>query len=609
MTIATRTSKAAFSGNGVTTAFPLPFPFRRDADIKALLREGGNETPLELGAHFALSGAGSAEGGRLTMAAAPVQGQTLVVWRAPDIVQEVDYVENAAFPAETHEGALDLLTMICQSLQEQVDRAVLYPVSTPAGEVLDSPAFLASAAASRDAALASARESAASAGQAAQSASQSAASAGQAAQSAAKAEGVAATLDGAVKVSATDAVARSLSAKLAAGDGLAESVLDPGGDETLRLSVALAAGSGLEFSSGRLAVKAGQGLALSASGLAANVGTSAGQLVQLDAAGRLPALDAQNLARVADQLARDNAAQNAFVSWLAAGRASGPVPKGYLWTFSTDEWSKANAAFDAAGGCYHNESPPTQIAQGVGAAIGTMTGMGGLAAAFDGNTSQANNACAYVAASTGYVGKDWGSGTTRRVVGFKYWASNNYGFAYSGSGNVTLTLLGSNTNDVATATSLGSVSVANVNSAVAEFTNSSIGTAYRYHWVSCAQSGATQVNCAEVQFFEAGAASNMTLYSMPVSLGYVPARATMYLLHRGVDAVTLNTDVKVAASRVSGWTYATDLADLGAFDAEYKLLRCTVDISGATSGSLGYVRVDTFNAKRQRVRAALAWFQ
>ncbi len=152
MTLSTQTSKASFSGNGVTTVFPLPFPFARDADIRALLLEGGVETELALGTHYTIEGAGGSSGGSLTMLAPPATGRTLVIWRAPAIVQEVDYVENSAFPAETHEAALDLLTMICQSLQEQLGRAVLYPVSTPAEDILDSAEFLGVVTSGRDAA-------------------------------------------------------------------------------------------------------------------------------------------------------------------------------------------------------------------------------------------------------------------------------------------------------------------------------------------------------------------------------------------------------------------------------------------------------------------------
>jgi hypothetical protein len=268
MTLSTQLSKTSFAGNGVTTAFPLPFPFLREADIRVLLSRDGAETPLTLGTHYTLSGAGSAEGGGLTLLTPPATGQTLVVWRAPAIVQEVDYVENSAFPAETHEAALDLLTMICQSLQEQVDRAVLYPVSTPDEDILDSASFLAAADASRDAARMSQQDAAQSAAKAGQSAQDAAAAVGRAEAGASAAEALAATADGLVKVSPGDTLAQSLSAKLSAGDGLAETLLAPGAAESLRLSVALAETSGLEFAAGALRVRAGAGLALSAAGLA-----------------------------------------------------------------------------------------------------------------------------------------------------------------------------------------------------------------------------------------------------------------------------------------------------------------------------------------------------
>lgn len=271
MTLSTQTSKAAFMGNGVTTVFPLPFPFQREADIKALLRRDGAETPLLPGSHYSLSGAGSAQGGSLTLRVPAATGETLLVYRAPAIVQEVDYVENSAFPAETHEAALDLLTMICQALQEQISRAVLYPVSTPQDEVLDSAAFLDAAQANRIQAQT-----------AAQGAGESAASAGDSAElaaaSAALATEIAATATGLVKVSAGDALGGSLSAKLAAGDGLAETLLNPGAAESLRLSVALAPSSGLAFASGLLRVQPGPGLSASGAGLAVDTGPGSAQI-------------------------------------------------------------------------------------------------------------------------------------------------------------------------------------------------------------------------------------------------------------------------------------------------------------------------------------------
>jgi len=193
-------------------------------------------------------------------------------------VQEVDYVENSAFPAETHEAALDLLTMICQSLQEQIGRAVLYPVSTPDEDILDSSTFLGTATASVASARAAEQNASASATRAAQSAQSAADSSDQAAASASAAAGMAATASGLVKVSVSDAEGGSLSVKLAAGDGLAETLLNPGAAESLRLSVALAVQPGLEFSSGLLRVRAGTGLALSATGLAVDTGAAGAQI-------------------------------------------------------------------------------------------------------------------------------------------------------------------------------------------------------------------------------------------------------------------------------------------------------------------------------------------
>lgn len=131
MTIASTTSKVSYNGSGSTGPFSITFKFAKNADIVATKRSSaGVETVLTLTTHYTLTGAGEASGGALTLVTALAVGESLVIARVPGITQEVDYVENSAFPAETHEGALDLLTMICQSLQEQVDRAVKVDISS-----------------------------------------------------------------------------------------------------------------------------------------------------------------------------------------------------------------------------------------------------------------------------------------------------------------------------------------------------------------------------------------------------------------------------------------------------------------------------------------------
>lgn len=264
MTISSQSSKATYAGNGVTNVFPVTFPFQRDEDIYALLSAGGFETPLSQGAHYQLSGAGGALGGAITLSTPPATGQTLILWRDPAIVQEVDYVENSSFPAETHESALDLLTMICQALREKLDRAVLYPLSTPAAQIKDSRAFLEACETARELAQQLAEQ----AGAAALAAQAHSVLAGQQAQAAQNAVG-------GLRVSTTDTAPANLSVKLTAGDGLAETLLEPGGDETLRLSLALAADSGLETPGGLLRVLAvpGGGLRCTAEGFCVDAGS------------------------------------------------------------------------------------------------------------------------------------------------------------------------------------------------------------------------------------------------------------------------------------------------------------------------------------------------
>jgi len=142
MTIASQISTAAFAGNGVSAEFPLPFRFMAAADVAVVLRSAdGTETLLSEGTDYALSGAGAASGGTCVLGSPPLPGQTLVLTRAPRIVQETDYQENDAFPAESHEAALDLLTMICQALDEKIARAPLVKVSAPVrGLSLGDPA-------------------------------------------------------------------------------------------------------------------------------------------------------------------------------------------------------------------------------------------------------------------------------------------------------------------------------------------------------------------------------------------------------------------------------------------------------------------------------------
>lgn len=133
MTVSTTSPRVSYAGNGSTTVFTVPFYFLAAADLRVLKRTAlGAESLLSLNTHYSVSGAGSAAGGSITLGTAPASGETVTIVRDPVIVQATDYLPNDPFPAESHERALDLLTMVGQRLDDRLDRAlVLADSDTP----------------------------------------------------------------------------------------------------------------------------------------------------------------------------------------------------------------------------------------------------------------------------------------------------------------------------------------------------------------------------------------------------------------------------------------------------------------------------------------------
>lgn len=136
MTILAIPPRQSFAGNGVTTAFPVPFDFFGADELRVIERDNatGAEVPLALGVGFAVAG-GNGDAGTVTTTAAPAVGTTLFILRSTKRTQEVDYVSADPFPAETHELALDRLTAIAQELEREIERTVRVP-ETETGFVL-----------------------------------------------------------------------------------------------------------------------------------------------------------------------------------------------------------------------------------------------------------------------------------------------------------------------------------------------------------------------------------------------------------------------------------------------------------------------------------------
>ena len=135
MTISTTDSRISYNGNGVTTVFSFPYRFLANGDIVVVsVSSTGVETTKVLTTDYTLTGAGDDAGGSVTMLVAPASGTRLVIYRDTEVVQETDYTSGDAFPAESHERALDRLTMI---LQEKTPgaagatRAIQIPIGDP----------------------------------------------------------------------------------------------------------------------------------------------------------------------------------------------------------------------------------------------------------------------------------------------------------------------------------------------------------------------------------------------------------------------------------------------------------------------------------------------
>ena len=125
MTISTQDSKVNYQGNGQTKVFQIPFPFLENNQIYVQKKDAqGNLINYTYATDYTVTGADEENGGSVTLNVAPEQGSTISIYRDVPLTQEVDYRENEIFPAETHEEALDKLTMEVQQIQEQLDRSV-----------------------------------------------------------------------------------------------------------------------------------------------------------------------------------------------------------------------------------------------------------------------------------------------------------------------------------------------------------------------------------------------------------------------------------------------------------------------------------------------------
>lgn len=142
MTVSSTTTKSSHSGNGSLDTFAYAFKIFADDDLVVIIRTNstGAETTKTKTTHYTVTGVGSASGGNVVFTSGniPTSGETVVIKRSLTLTQSTDYVANDPFPADSHEDALDRLTMIAQQQQEVFDRAVVLPETDTASTTIPS---------------------------------------------------------------------------------------------------------------------------------------------------------------------------------------------------------------------------------------------------------------------------------------------------------------------------------------------------------------------------------------------------------------------------------------------------------------------------------------
>ncbi len=136
MTITNTRVKQRYNCDGSVTSFAIPFDFQESDEVTVYLRDESvspiTETLLTEGAlpngEYTLTGGPPVTTVETNSAYASTY--KIVIKRATDQTQEIEYSDNDAFPAEVTGDGLDKLTQLIQEIAEELDRAILLPVSS-----------------------------------------------------------------------------------------------------------------------------------------------------------------------------------------------------------------------------------------------------------------------------------------------------------------------------------------------------------------------------------------------------------------------------------------------------------------------------------------------
>lgn len=134
MTVASTTNRVSYAGNGTTTDFAFPHPYRASSDLVVTLRTTatGAEVAQVEGVNYTVSGTPTSDAGGFASATvsfgtAPASGTQVHIDRIVARTQTTDYVAGDGIPPSSIEGSLDKLTQLVQELDSRFERTLLQP--------------------------------------------------------------------------------------------------------------------------------------------------------------------------------------------------------------------------------------------------------------------------------------------------------------------------------------------------------------------------------------------------------------------------------------------------------------------------------------------------
>lgn len=126
MTISTQTFRFSYVSTGGTT-YAYTNKILSENDLTVYV----DDVLQTLSTHYTVSGVGEAAGGNVVFLVAPAAASVVLITKdGVEFTQETDYVENDAFPAESHENALDKLTNIAQKIWDYTRRSIKLPITS-----------------------------------------------------------------------------------------------------------------------------------------------------------------------------------------------------------------------------------------------------------------------------------------------------------------------------------------------------------------------------------------------------------------------------------------------------------------------------------------------